>query len=153
MIEREERTRIESEKAQLLAALTEEQRLRESHDERIARLQEMLADTKFTTPAVVAHGGRNGKAKADRRRCSMGAVMRVSTSSGVMPGAFMMILKATKRLNMLARWKMRSMRMLVNRLTYDLLAGREPMRNPRPPRHDYAARCAAASAMCCGRRL
>ena len=53
MIEREGRTRVESENAQLLAALTEEQRLRESHDERIARLQDELAAAQFAREAAL----------------------------------------------------------------------------------------------------
>ncbi len=53
MIEREGRTRVESENAQLLAALTEEQRLRESHDERIARLQDELALAQLAREAAL----------------------------------------------------------------------------------------------------
>ncbi len=48
-----ERTRIESENAQLLAALTEEHRLRESHDERIARLQDELAAAQLAREAAL----------------------------------------------------------------------------------------------------
>ncbi len=48
--EREERMRIESENAQLLAALTEK---RESHDERIARLQDELAAAQVAREAAL----------------------------------------------------------------------------------------------------
>jgi hypothetical protein len=57
MTERKERTRIESENAQLLTALTEEQRLRESHDKRscsrIARLQDELAAAQVAREAAL----------------------------------------------------------------------------------------------------